>query len=67
MQINVVNASTTREIDAASRHLGGSGPTRFSLAGIRFCLADVNNSYHWRQVTLFPRSIRNVNTSMLVV
>ena len=44
-----------------------SGPTRFLWAAIRFCSANVIKLRRWRRITPFPRPIRNVNTSTLVV
>ena len=57
LQIQVFNASTSREIDAAFATLGASGPTPSSSPSTFFLLAGVLNWSTWRRAT---RSLRHI-------
>ena len=54
LQIQVLNASTSGEIDAAFATLRASGPTPFSSATAPFSPAGVSNWPTWRRATRFP-------------
>jgi len=51
VQINVLNATTSREIDAAFAALGNERRDALFVGGDPFCLADVSNSCPWRRLT----------------
>jgi putative tryptophan/tyrosine transport system substrate-binding protein len=64
LQINVLYASTSSEIDAAFETFR-RGSMRFSSGGTHFYSASVTESCRSRRVTLFPRSIHSVNNRCL--
>ena len=67
LQINVLYATTSSEIDAAFDTFRLQRPDALSSAGTHFYSASLTESCRLRRVTLFPRSIHSVNMSMLVV
>ena len=62
LQIQVLNASTIHEIDAAFATLGASDPTPSSLGLARSCKAGVPNWPNWRHTTRFPQYIKTAYT-----
>jgi putative tryptophan/tyrosine transport system substrate-binding protein len=65
LQINLLNASTSREIDVALATFVSKRRTRFSWVATRFCSVNVIKSCRWRRIMLSPRPIPSVSTSML--
>ena len=61
LQMQTLNASTSREINAASQVLGASGPTRFSLVATAFLSADVSKWSIWRRATQSPQHMQTGN------
>jgi putative tryptophan/tyrosine transport system substrate-binding protein len=61
LQIQVLNASTSREIEAAFETFVRERPTRFSSAVTPSSTAGASNWSTWRRSTSSPRHMRSVN------
>jgi putative ABC transport system substrate-binding protein len=61
LQIQVLDATTSREIEPPSQALRASDPTPYSSAPVPFSRAGVSNSPNWRHATPSPRSMEGAN------
>ena len=61
LQIQVLNASTSREIDAAFATFVRERPDALFVAGDAFFTSRRVQLPPWRRATRFPRHIRHVN------
>ena len=61
LQIQVLSASTSREIDAAFGTFERERPDSSSLRPSPFSIASVSNWFIWRRATRFPRFMPGAN------